>query len=396
MSKVVVIEAVRTASGRARPGGAFADVHPVDLLATVLSGLVERAGIDPELIDDVMAGCVSQYREQSMNVARSATLAAGWPDSVPGTTIDRQCGSSQQALTFGAQSIDAGTNETVVACGVESMSRVPMGSPIGGADPYGTKFKERFPGGMVGQGVAADLVAQMYGVDRNALDEYSARSHRLADLHSRSGAFDGEVIAVNCQIDGELITHTRDETIRPGTTVEALAGLQPVFRNDEMVARFPNLIWNTTAGNSSPLTDGASAVLLMSEDAASRLGLRPRARLRASAVCGDDPSVMLTAPIPATQMALKRAGLEMDDLDSYEVNEAFAAVPLAWAKALGADPDKLNPRGGAIALGHPMGSSGTRIFTTLLNHLEQTDRRYGLQTMCEAGGMANATVIERI
>lgn len=396
MSEVVVVEAIRTASGRGRPGGALSGVHSVDLLATVLSGLVERAGIDPGLVDDVMAGCVSQYREQSMNVARSAALAAGWPDSVPGTTIDRQCGSSQQALMFAAQSISAGMNEIVVACGVESMSRVPMGSPIGGADPYGSKFADRFPEGLVGQGVAADLVAQMYGLDRDALDEYAERSHRLADLHSRSGAFDNEILAVDVEVDGQPASHMRDETIRPGTAVEKLAGLKPVFKSDEMVARFPDLTWNTTAGNSSPLTDGASGVLLMSEEAASRLGLRPRARLVASAVCGDDPTIMLTAPIPATRMALKRAGLNIDDLDSYEVNEAFAPVPLAWAQALGADIEKLNPRGGAIALGHPMGASGTRIFTTMLHHLEQTKGRYGLQTMCEAGGMANATIIERI
>ena len=396
MTEVVVVEAVRTASGRGRPGGALSGVHPVDLLATVLSALVERTGVDPALVDDVMAGCVSQYQEQSMNIARNAVLAAGWPDAVPGTTIDRQCGSSQQALTFAAQSIAAGMNDIVVACGVESMSRVPMGSPIGGADPYGEKFAARYPEGLVGQGVAADLVAERFGFDRAALDAYSERSHRLADEHSRAGAFGTEIVPVDHVVDGEVVPFTRDETIRAGTTAEGLAGLRPVFKNDAMVERFPDLTWNITAGNSSPLTDGASGVLLMSAETASRLGLRPRARIVASAVCGDDPTIMLTAPIPATHMVLKKAGLTLDDMDAYEVNEAFAPVPLAWAQALDADLDKLNPRGGAIALGHPMGASGTRIFTTLLHHLEQTGGRYGLQTMCEAGGLANATIIERI
>ncbi|WP_193509084.1 thiolase family protein [Cryobacterium sp. BB736] len=386
MHDAVIVDVIRTPSGRGKPGGQLSEIHPVDLLAETLEALVARNGVDPAAIDDVIAGCVSQAGEQTFNVARNAVLAAGFPDTVPGTTIDRQCGSSQQAAMFAAQGVMTGQYDIVIAAGVESMSRIPLGSSAGGMNPYGTRIKERYPEGLVNQGVSAELIAQQWGFNREQLDEFSARSHRLA-VEARD-AFADEIIPIG----GMLV----DETVRESTTAEGLAGLNPAFRTDELAARFPDLDWKITPGNSSPLTDGASAALIMSAEKAKSLGLAPRARFHSFAVTGSDPLLMLTGIIPATRKVLERADLNIDDMDAYEVNEAFASVPLAWLQDLDADPDKLNPRGGAIALGHALGSSGTRLLTTLVNQLESTGGRWGLQTMCEGGGMANATIIERL
>jgi acetyl-CoA acyltransferase len=393
----VIVDAVRTPAGRGKPGGALSGVHPVDLLAGVLTTLVERSGIDPLLVDDVLGGCVMQVGEQAFNVTRQAVLGAGLPLAVPATTIDRQCGSSQQAAHFAAQGVIAGAYDVVVACGVESMSRVPMGSSVAGKDPFGTSVAARFPDGLVHQGISAELIAARWKLDRDQLDAYSATSHARAAATAAAGGFHREVLPVTAPgPDGATTQVTADETVRPGTTPEGLAQLQASFRTDALAARFPEIGWHITPGNSSPLTDGASAVLIMEEATAVRLGLTPRARFRSFAVVGDDPLFMLTGPIPATRRVLDRAGLTLDEIDAYEVNEAFAPVPLAWAHDLAADPARLNPRGGAIALGHALGSSGTRLLTTLLHHLEDTGGRYGLQTMCEGGGMANATIIERL
>ncbi|MDF2573260.1 MAG: acetyl-CoA acetyltransferase [Agromyces sp.] len=389
-TEAVIVDVIRTPVGRGKPGGLLSGIHPVDLLAGVLDALVTRNDLDPTLVDDVIGGCVSQIGEQSYNITRNALLAAGFPESVPGTTIDRQCGSSQQAATFAAQAVLAGHADIVIACGVESMSRVPLGSSAAGADPYGSRLRTRYPEGLVNQGVSAELIAAKWGLSREELDAYSARSHQLATAAGESGAFATEVVPVP-GVDSLV-----DETVRPATTVESLAGLNPAFRTDALADRFPDLEWRVTPGNSSPLTDGASAALIMSAEAAEKLGLTPRARFRAFSVVGSDPLYMLTGVIPATEKALARAGLVHDDIDAYEVNEAFASVPLAWLRETGADAAKLNPRGGAIALGHALGSSGTRLLTTLVNQLEATGGRLGLQTMCEGGGMANATVIERL
>ncbi|MFR9805118.1 acetyl-CoA C-acyltransferase [Pseudonocardia sp. RS010] len=391
MTSAVIVDLVRTASGRGKPGGALSGVHPVTLLADTLSALLERTGIDPATIDDVIAGCVSQAGEQTLNIARNAVLAAGIPESVPGTTVDRQCGSSQQAVHFAAQGVLAGAYDIVIACGVESMSRVPMG--YSSVDQHPTApLKARYPEGLVGQGVSAELIAAKWKLDRDTLDEYSARSHARAAAFAAEGAFAGEIVPIT--VDGQV--HDVDQTIRASTTAEGLAGLKPSFADEELGKRFPEINWSITPGNSSPLTDAASATLIMSEEKANALGLRPRARFHEFAVTGSDPLFMLTGVIPATQKVLARAGMSIDDIDAYEVNEAFAPVPLAWQHDLAADPDKLNPRGGAIALGHALGASGVRLLTTMVNHLEATGGRYGLQTMCEGGGMANATIIERL
>ncbi|MFP7761161.1 thiolase family protein [Marisediminicola sp. LYQ85] len=384
MNSAVIVDAVRTPSGRGKPGGTLAHWHPVDLLATTLRALVDRTGIDPALIDDVIGGCLAQVGSQSVNVTRNAVLAAGFPESVPGTTIDRQCGSSQQAATFAAQGVMAGSYDVVIACGVELMSAHPIGSATLGDDPYGSAVAARYPEGLVGQGVSAELVAARWNLSRRDLDEFAARSHRLA----ASADFSRETIP----IDGL----TTDETVRPGTTVEALASLSPAFVDDALGRRFPEIDWRITAGNSSPLTDGASAVLIISEERAALLDLTPRARFRGFAVTGSDPVEMLTGIMPATRRVLSRTGLGLDDIDVAEVNEAFASVPLAWQREFDADPERINPKGGAIALGHALGSSGTRLLTTLLGALEERDGTFGLQTMCEGGGMANATVIERL
>ncbi|MGO4103482.1 acetyl-CoA C-acyltransferase [Leifsonia sp. YAF41] len=393
----VIVDVVRTPSGRGKPGGALSSVHPADLLAGVLGELVARNDLDPALVDDVIGGCVSQVGEQSYNVTRTALLSAGFPDSVPGTTIDRQCGSSQQAAAFAAQGVIAGAYDVVIACGVESMSRVPLGSSVGVGeyrqDPFGSLMHERYPKGLVNQGVSAELINQKWGLDRDELDAFAARSHQLAAAAAARGDFGRELLSITTP-DGTIVS--ADETIRAGTTVESLAGLKPAFYSEKLAQRFPDLDWQITPGNSSPLTDGASATLIMSAARAEQLGLTPRARFHSFAVTGSDPLLMLTGVIPATRRILDRAGLSIDDLDAYEVNEAFACVPLVWQRELGADLAKLNPRGGAIALGHALGSSGTRLLGTLLNELEATGGRYGLQTMCEGGGMANATIIERL
>jgi acetyl-CoA acyltransferase len=393
----VIVDTVRLASGKGKPGGALSATHPVELLGHVLRSLVERTGIDPAQVDDVIAGCVQQVGEQSQNIARQALLSAGFPESVPATTIDRQCGSSQQAAHFAAQAIMAGAYEIAIAAGVESMSRIPLGTAPIGQDAFGPGIPRRYPAGLVNQGIAAELVAAKWKLDRDTLDAYSAESHRRAAAAGTAGEFANEIVPIEViRVDGTSIRHSVDETVRAGTTADALSGLHPSFKNADFEARYPDLSWNITPGNSSPLTDGASATLIMSEAMASKLGLRPRARFVAFAVIGDDPVFMLTAPIPATNMVLARSGLSIDDIDAYEVNEAFAPVPLAWAHELCADPAKLNPRGGAIALGHALGSSGTRLLGTLVNYLESTGGRYGIQIMCEGGGMANATLIERL
>lgn len=391
MRDAVIVDVVRTPSGRGKPGGALSSVHPVDLAAGVLTALLERNGLESTQVDDVIMGCVSQIGDQAMNIARQSVLAAGFDESVPATTIDRQCGSSQQAAHFAAQGVIAGAYDIVIAAGVESMSRVPLGSSRQGGS-LAPGLAARYPEGLVGQGVSAELIAQRWGLSREQLDAYSAQSHRRAADASAAGLFDSQLLAVPAE-EGAVTT---DETIRPATTAEGLAGLGPAFRTDELAARFPDLDWRITAGNSSPLTDAASGVLIMEAQTASRLGLTPRARFHAFAVVGDDPLLMLTGPIPASRRILERSGLSIDDLDAYEVNEAFACVPLAWAHELAADPAKLNPWGGAIALGHAVGASGTRLLGTLVAQLEHSGGRYGLLTMCEGGGMANATIIERL
>ncbi|WP_458681704.1 acetyl-CoA C-acyltransferase [Prescottella equi] len=397
MAEAVIVDAVRLASGKGKPGGALSGTHPVELLAHVLRAIVDRNGLDPVRVDDVIGGCVQQVGEQALNISRTALLSAGFPESVPATTIDRQCGSSQQAAHFAAQGVIAGAYDIVIACGVESMSRIPMGTSPIGQDASGPGIAARYPEGLVHQGISAELISAKWKLDRETLDAYAAQSHQRAAAAAASGAFDREIVPIAVTDgDGRRTEHRVDETVRGSTTADGLAGLRPSFRTDEFAARFPDAPWQITPGNSSPLTDGASAVLIVSEKAAAELDLTPRARFHSFAVLGDDPLMMLTAPIPATRKVLDRAGLGIDDLDAYEVNEAFAPVPLAWAHELGADPAKLNPLGGAIALGHALGSSGTRLLTTLVNHLEATGGRYGLQTMCEGAGMANATIIERL
>jgi acetyl-CoA acetyltransferase family protein len=388
MAHAVIVDAVRTPMGRGKSGGALSDVHPNDLMAAVLTALVERNRLDPGSVEDIVIGCVSQVGEQSMNPGRLGWLGAGYPDHVPSTTIQRMCGSSQQAVHFAAQGVMAGAYDIVIAGGVESMSRVPMGSSRIDRDPYGATFQARYAPGLVNQGVSAEIVAAKWGLGRAEMDAYAAQSHRRAAATD----FSAEIVPV--MTPGGVVS--RDETIRPQTTVESLAGLRAAFENPKDAARFPQIGWGVTAGNSSQITDGASAVLIMSEATAARLGLQARARFVGFDVIGDDPLLMLTAPIPATRRVLAKAGMQLGQIEHIEVNEAFASVPLAWAKELGGDADRLNPVGGAIALGHPLGASGTRILTTMLGAMERSGARYGLQTMCEAGGMANATIIERI
>ncbi|BBY80236.1 thiolase family protein [Mycolicibacterium pulveris] len=393
--QAVIIDAVRSPMGKGkaardgRPGGALSGVHPVELLGQVIAALVERTGIDPATVDDVVAGCVSQVGEQSGPVGRWAWLAAGLPETVPSVAVHRACGSSQQAADFAAQSVIAGACDIVIAAGVESMSRIPMFTARIGQDPHGPSVRERYTPGLVPQGVSAELIAARWKLNREALDEFSTRSHRNA----AAADFSAEIVEIKTP-DGVV---SRDETIRPATTVEGLGQLKPSFYSEEMAARFPEITeWSITAGNSSQLADGAAAVLIMGDDTAERLGLLPRARFHGFGLAGDDPLTMLTGPLPATEKVLRRTGLTIDQIDHYEINEAFAPVPMAWAQHFGADPDKLNPRGGAIALGHPLGASGARLLTTMLYALESSGGRYGLQSMCEAGGMANATVIERL
>jgi len=379
ISEAVIVEAVRTPVGRRN--GALSEMHPADLAAEALSAVAERAGIDPALINDVVMGCVLQVGDQSLNIARNAVLGAGYPESVPAVTIDRQCGSSQQAVHFAAQSIMSRTHDVVVAAGVESMSRVPMFSNTGGPGrPYGPLMRERygFDEDVINQGVSADKIARDRGFDRIRLDEIATESHRRAEQAREEGRFDLEITPV-----GDLKS---DEGIRPGTSIDTLAKLNPAFAEDGL----------HTAGNSSQISDAAAAIMLMSPERAEELGLRPRARIVQLALAADDPIMMLTAPWPATFKALEQAGLTIDDIDLFEVNEAFAAVLGAWLAETGADYSKVNVNGGAISLGHPLGASGVRLMVTLLHELERTGGRYGLQTMCEGGGMANATIIERL
>ncbi|MEV4729917.1 thiolase family protein [Saccharopolyspora sp. NPDC049426] len=388
MGRAVIVDAVRSPMGRGRSTGALAGLHPVDLLAQVLSRLVARNDLDPGLIDDVLVGCVGQVGEQSATPGRQAVLAAGFPTHVPSVTIERKCGSGQQAIDFAVQGVQAGAYDIAIAAGVESMSRVPMGCARGDADPHGPEVRARFPG-LVPQGISAELVAAKWKLSRSELDEYAARSHERAAATS----FDGEIVPVTTP-DGTAVA--ADETIREGTTPERLGQLAPAFAREPYLDRFPDLDWMITAGNSSQITDGASALLVMSEERAAALGLRPRAALVASAVVGDDPTLMLTGPIPATHAVHARSGLSPGDIAAFEVNEAFASVPIAWQREFEVPDERLNPCGGAIALGHPLGASGCRLMTTLINHLERTGGRYGLQTMCEAGGMANAAIVENL
>ena len=384
----VIVDAVRTPLGRRN--GKLKDWHPVDLAGETLKALQERTGIDPGLVDDVIMGCVMQIGEQAVNVARNAVLAAGWPEHVPGTTIDRQCGSSQQAAHFAAQGVMAGAYDIVVAAGVEVMTRVPMGSSMADGKfgfPFGPKVGARYApeGGLVPQGISAEMIADKWGLTRDDLDQFGVRSQEFARRATDEGRFAREILPLRGS-DGALMT--TDEGLRE-TTLESLAKLKPAFRTEEDGGR-------VTAGNSSQITDGASAMLIMSEEKANQLGLTPRARFVDFSLAGDNPRMMLTAPIPATHKVLARAGLTIDDMDLTEINEAFACVVLAWEQELHPDMSRVNVNGGAIALGHPLGASGTRLMTTLLNELERTGGRYGLQTMCEGGGMANATIIERL
>ncbi|OHU22369.1 thiolase family protein [Mycobacteroides franklinii] len=397
MRDAVIVDAVRTPVGKGKPGGSLSGVHPVDLHAHAIRALVERTGIDPALVDDVISGAVGQVGEQSSNTARWAALAAGLPETVPAVTVDRQCGSSQQAIHFAAQGVIAGAYDVVIASGIESMSRVPMGSQSLGKDFFGTEVAARYPDGLVPQGISAELIAAKWGLSREQLDAFAAESHHRAARAWDEGRFARDVAPIKApNVNGELIEVTTDESVRPSTTVDVLAGLKPAFRNELWEQRFPQIDWKVTAGNSSPINDGASAVLITSSETAQRLGLTPRARVHSVAVVGDDPLYMLTGIIPATAKVLDRAGLSLADIDAFEVNEAFASVVLAWQAETGADLSRVNINGGATAIGHPLGASGGRLMTTLVSVLEQTGGRYGLQTMCEAGGLANATIIERL
>ena len=388
MTSAVLVEAVRTPLGKRN--GRLKEWHPVDLAAETLKAVIDRSGIDPGIVDDVIMGCVMQVGEQGVNIARNAVLAAGWPEEVPGTTIDRQCGSSQQAAHFAAQGVIAGAYDVVVAAGVEVMTRVPMGASMADGKfgyPFGPQVGLRYAdkGGLVPQGISAELIADRWELSRDDLDAFGERSQRLAAQATAEGRFEREILPV---IDADGVRMTTDEGLRE-TTLESLRNLKPSFRSEEDGGR-------VTAGNSSQITDGAAALLIMSEPKAEELGLTPRARFVDFALAGADPRLMLTAPIPASQKVLERAKLTLDDIDVVEINEAFASVVLAWQKELDADIDKVNPNGGAIAIGHPLGCSGARLMTTLLHELERTGGRYGLQTMCEGGGMANATIIERL
>ncbi|HVA53699.1 MAG TPA: thiolase family protein [Acidimicrobiales bacterium] len=391
MPTAVIVDAVRTPGGKRN--GKLKNWHAVDLASEALKALVTRNNLDPSLVDDVIMGCVSQVGEQAFNVGRSAVLAAGWPESVPATTIDRQCGSSQQALHFAAQGVMSGAYDAVVAAGVEVMTRVTMGSSIGKdvGWPFGPRVAERYEsvGGLKNQGIGAEMIADQWGISREELDEFSVESHRRAARATAEGRFDHEIVPIYVRDDDGVATDevmTRDEGIRPDSSVEALASLKPAFKEDGKV----------TAGNSSQITDGASAVLIMSEEKARELGYAPRAKFHSFALAGVDPVTMLTGPIPATTKVLERAGLSLDDIDLIEINEAFASVVLAWQKEHKVDLAKVNVNGGAIALGHPLGASGAKLCATLLNELERTGGRYGLLTMCEGGGLANATIIERL
>ncbi|MFL5662223.1 MAG: thiolase family protein [Ktedonobacteraceae bacterium] len=384
--EAVIVEAVRTAVGRRN--GRLKDWHPVDLMAQVLSALVQRTGLEPGLVEDVIIGCVSQVGEQSLNVGRNAALAAGFPETVPGTTVDRQCGSSQQAIHFAAQGVLSGAYDVVIAGGVESMTRVPMGSSSQGPGmPFGSQMIQRYDNKLVHQGISADLVAQKWEISREQLDEFSLESHQRAARAREEGRFNSQIVPITVKNeDGTSAIFDQDEGIRADTSLEKLASLKPAFKPDGLI----------TAGNSSQISDGAAAVLIMERATAERLGLKPRARFVSFALAGDNPILMLTAPIPATFKVLQKAGMTIDQMDRVEINEAFASVVLAWQHETQADMQRVNVNGGAVAIGHPLGASGARLTTVLLHELERSGGRYGLQTICEGGGMANAMIIERI
>ncbi|WP_349270999.1 acyl-CoA dehydrogenase [Mycolicibacterium parafortuitum] len=383
MAEAVIVEAVRSPVGKRN--GALSGIHPAELSAQVLNGLVERAGVDPALVDDVIWGCVMQAGEQALDIARTAVLSAGWPETVPGVTVDRQCGSSQQSLHFAVAGVVAGHYDVVVAGGVESMSRTPMGSSLAnGGNPYGESFKARYDK-TPNQGIGAEMIAEQWGFSRTQLDEFSLRSHEKAAAAQDSGAFKDQIVGIKTKdADGNDTVVLEDGGIRRGGSVESMAKIKPAFREDGVIH----------AGNSSQISDGSAALLIMSAEKAKDLGLKPLAKVHTAVLAGADPVIMLTAPIPATQKALAKSGLSVDQIGVFEVNEAFAPVPMAWLKDIGADETKLNPNGGAIALGHPLGGSGARILTTLLYHMRDNNIQYGLQTMCEGGGQANATILE--
>lgn len=381
MREVVIVEAVRTPVGK-RNGG-LADMHAADLSAVVLGALAERTGVDPGIVDDVIWGCVSQVGDQSSNIGRYAVLAAGWPETIPGTTINRACGSSQQALDFAVQAVMSGQQDVVVAGGVEVMSRVPLGAARATGMPYGPKVLERYADFSFNQGLSAELIAQKWGLSRTTLDGYSARSHELAAAAQDAGAFTDQIVPV---FTGDDAVVTADEGVRRGTTADKLAALRPAFTDDGVIH----------AGSSSQISDGAAALLVTTPALALELGLTPIVRYRGGAVTGADPVLMLTGPIPATEKVLRKTGLGIGDVGVFEVNEAFAPVPLAWLAETGADPAHLNPLGGAIALGHPLGASGAVLMTRMIHHMRDNGIRYGLQTMCEGGGTANATLVELI
>lgn len=382
----VIVDLVRSPFARGRAGGALNGWHPVDLYARILQALVRRTGIDPALVEDVITGCVIQVGEQAANIGRQAVLAAGFPVSVPSVTLDRKCGSAQQAMDFAAQGVIAGAYDLVIAGGVEMMSLAQMKSNRMGRDNLGPMHHARYPEGMVNQGISAELIAAKWGLSREAMDGFALRSHQRADA-SRG------VIAADIEGLGDVVA---DEGIRADTSLEKLASLRAAYEDASLQERYPQIGWRVTAGNASQVTDGAGAILIAEESVARRMGLPIRARIRNFAVVGDDPYLMLTGVMPATRKLLNRAGLSIDQIDAFEVNEAYAAVVLAWAKELGADMERVNRFGGAIALGHPVGASGVRLTGNLLHALEQTGGRLGLQTMCESGGMANATLLERI
>jgi len=384
--QAVIVDAVRTPMGKR--DGMLRNWHPVDLLAHTLSGLVQRNRLNPELIEDVITGCVMQAGEQAANIGRNAVLAAGFPESVPATTVDRQCGSSQQAVHFAAQGVLAGSYDIVIACGVESMTRVPMGSSAknGPGKPFGPAVMKRYNSVQFNQGLSAEMLAARWKLERRSLDEFSLESHRRAAQATEQGWFCREILPTTAETAQGTVQASRDEGIRADTTLEKMASLKPVFKEDGCI----------TAANSSQITDGAAAVLIMERSTAEKLGLRPMVRFVAFALAGDDPVMMLTAPIPATRRILERSGLTLGDMDRIEINEAFASVVLAWQAETKADLSRVNVNGGAIALGHPLGASGARLMTTLAHELQRSGGRYGLQTMCEGGGMANATIIERL
>ncbi len=392
MAEAFIVAAARTAGGR--KGGRLSGWHPVDLSAQVLNALVDRSGIDPDAIEDVIMGCVGQMGEQANDVARNAVLASKLPEHVPGTSVDRQCGSSQQALHFAAQAVMSGTMDVVIAAGVESMSRVPMGSPVslaiknGMGGPMSPEIRRKYPGPDFSQFIGAEMMVEKYGLNRDRLDEYALRSHQLAIAATKAGAFDKEIVPVAVRrADGTASDemHVADEGIRFDASLEGLKGLKTLKEGGAI-----------TAGNASQICDGAAGLLVVSERALKQYGLEPIARVHHMTLIGHDPVIMLEAPLPATERALKKAGMKIDDIDLFEINEAFASVPLAWLKATGADPARMNVNGGAIALGHPLGGSGAKLMTTLIHALHARGKRYGLQTMCEGGGQANVTIVERL